>query len=143
MIHMRSVLLGCVLAVGLLLVGIGSGWVQLPASDPAGAPASVAGLATPLACPAALIEGTLVAGEGGAIVLRVDGESDLILVTWPDGWATRDQGDTRVLVDETGTPVARAGDRVTIGGGFVSETPGARRWLGCGGVSVNPPSTAP
>lgn len=138
MIHLRSVVIGCVLAVGLLLVGLGAGLVDAPqlglqptASKPGGP--------TPAACPAALIEGTLVASPGRGIVLRVDGEPDPVLVTWPDGWVVRGDGTSATLVDETGRQVAAAGDRVTIGGGFTSEAPGARRWLGCGGVTVIAP----
>lgn len=135
MIRLRSVIVGCVLAVGLLLVGVGSGLVDIHLGrDSTHVTPDV--LATPAACPAAVIEGMLVAGADGAIVLRVDEEPDLVLVTWPDGWETSVDGERTTLFDDTGVVVARAGDRVTIGGGFISEAPGARRWLGCGGVTV-------
>jgi hypothetical protein len=133
--RLRSVLLGCLLAVGLLLVGVGSGLVDIPLGRDSTLVAP-GDQATPVACPASLIEGTLVAGADGAMLLRVDGEPELVTVVWPDGWIVRGKGTAATLVAGTGAVVATAGDRVRIGGGFVSDAPGARRWLGCGGVTI-------
>jgi len=73
----------------------------------------------PQECPAALLEGTLITHDQAG--LAVQNDDPLIppsAVIWPNGWAARDIGSTRELLDGNGTVVAREGDRVRAGGGY-------------------------
>jgi hypothetical protein len=67
---------------------------------------------------AALGGGRLVVHQG---CLAVDQRSPRpIYVLWPDGYALVDRGaDAPILVDAVGHEVARLGDDVTLGGGYV------------------------
>jgi hypothetical protein len=71
----------------------------------------------PVACPAALLEGTLVAHE--EVGMAVEGEFGRApaIVVWPHGWAARDVDGVRELLDAEGRVVAREGDFVSAGGG--------------------------
>lgn len=87
---------------------------------------------TPAACPAALIEGTLVADERWGMALAgTDGIRRKVL--WPHGYTARREAGGLVLYDAGGSVVAREGDVVSIGGG---ETGSDGSWLACGGISV-------
>jgi hypothetical protein len=69
----------------------------------------------PHGCPAALLEGVLVADEEtGFVVEHADGFS--VPVVWPHGYVARD-GDPRELLDDSGRVVAREGDHFSAGGG--------------------------
>jgi hypothetical protein len=89
------------------------------------------GSETPIGCPAALIEGVLVADAESGVALR-DGEGLVEIVIWPYGFSGR-VGDPIAVVDADGKIVARVGDRVRIGGGAIGPD-GA--WMACGGVEV-------
>ena len=66
-------------------------------------------------CPTALLTGVL-ADRAGELVV-IDGRGDPHRVTWPDGHAVRDDGDTLVLTNVIGAVVAREGNTVRLGGG--------------------------
>ena len=86
---------------------------------PTSAPAPLLG---PIACPAGLLEGELVADdEFGFVVAHADGFSSA--VTWPHGFVARD-APRRELLDGSGRVVAREGDLVALGGGEGSAGPG-------------------
>ncbi len=87
---------------------------------------------TAAACPAALIEGTLVDDERHGMALAgTDGVRRQIL--WPPGYTTQLDASGLVLYDEVGSIVAREGDFVSIGGG---ETASDGPWLACGDITV-------
>jgi hypothetical protein len=100
----------------VLLVGL-----AMPACA-ADAPAAPAGIFFPTvpigeAYPAALMEGVLEV-EDGCVYVANGGERWLAL--WPEGYtATRSEGRLDVR-DGDGTPVAREGMHVTLGGGEVN-----------------------
>lgn len=87
----------------------------------------------PAACPAALLEGELVADdEFGFIVAHADGFTSA--VTWPYGYVARDAL-RRELLDGSGRVVAREGDFVALGGGETGAGPG---FVVCGMMEVTP-----
>lgn len=90
---------------------------------------------TPQACPAALIEGTLVREKQSGVALR-DPQGLVRQIIWPFGYSARDQGGRLVVLDASGNVVAAEGDRVSIGGG---EIDAKGTWLGCGGTTVLAP----
>jgi len=86
----------------------------------------------PLACHDALLEGELVADdEFGFVVAHSNGPSP---VTWPHGYVARD-APRRELLDDSGRVVAREGDMVALGGGYVDGSPG---FTVCGRFKVTP-----
>jgi hypothetical protein len=103
-----------------------SGLIPVPTSAPAP-------LFGPMACPAALLEGELVADdEFGFVVAHADGFSSA--VTWPHGFVARDSP-RRELLDDSGRVVAREGDFVALGGGETGQGPG---FVVCGQLEVTP-----
>ena len=98
--------------------------IPVPTSAPTG-------LFGPSGCPAALLEGELVADdEFGFVVAHVDGFSSP--VTWPHGFFARD-APRRELFDASGRLVAREGDHVALGGGEGTAGPG---FVVCGQLDV-------
>jgi len=71
----------------------------------------------PQACPLALLEGTLVRHDEAGMAVQGDPAFPPTIVVWPHGWAARDAGDVRELLDEHGQVVGREGDRFSAGGG--------------------------
>ena len=123
-------------AVGVLLAAQLFGALSAPGASPSPTPpASPLAGQTERACPAALLSGTLVFSELSGVAVEVDGRA--VQVAWPAGYGVRQEGASWVLLDEHGRRLARTGDRVEVGGGFVGS--GERIWNGCGGVSVLPP----
>ena len=88
---------------------------------------------TPPGCPAALIEGVLVADDATGVALD-DPAGFVRPIIWPHGYSGR-PGTPIVVVDESGKVIARVGDTVRIGGG---EITGEGAWMACGGVEVVP-----
>jgi len=85
----------------------------------------------PQACPAALLEGELVADdEFGFAVTHADGFTSS--VTWPHGYVARD-ADRRELLDGSGRVIAREGDHIALGGGEGAAGPG---FVVCGDFEV-------
>lgn len=83
---------------------------------------------SPEACPAALLEGELLADDAGGLMVR-HAEGFVMSVVWPDGYVVRG-GE---LLDPTGKVVAREGDVVSLGGGMnVADT----AFVVCGPFSV-------
>lgn len=104
-----------------------AGLIPVPTSAASGFPGG------PAACPAALLEGELVADdEFGFVVAHADGFTSA--VTWPHGYVARD-APRRELLDDTGRIVAREGDLLALGGGQGSAGPG---FVVCGQLDVTP-----
>lgn len=129
--NVRSSVLAVVAALSLVACG-GSGStgsagptpIALRTQEPVGSE-------TPPGCPAALIEGVLVAdAESGVALREADGHVEIVI--WPHGYSGR-VGDPVAVVDADGNVMARVGDRVRIGGGEIG--PG-RSWMACGGITV-------
>jgi hypothetical protein len=124
--------------VGVLAAAWLFGAMSTPAPSPSPPPALSPAVPTetPGPCPAALLVGTLVFSELSGVAVDTDG--GIVQVLWPAGSTVRREDDGRwVLNDQRGRPVARTGDLVEVGGGFVG--PGERIWNGCGVVTVLPP----
>lgn len=68
---------------------------------------------SPEACPAALLEGELLADDAGGLMVR-HAEGFVMSVVWPDGYVVRG-GE---LLDPAGEVVAVEGDLVSLGGGM-------------------------
>lgn len=64
----------------------------------------------------ALLEGKLVLGDG---CLRVDNDYDDYLPVWPHGFSLSIDGEEILIIDGTGKPIARVGDKVKVGGGEI------------------------
>ena len=91
------------------------------------------GSETPPGCPAALIEGVLVADDATGVALDDPAGSSVLSsghMATPAGRGRR----SRSWMG-TGWSIARVGDRVRIGGG---EITGDGAWMACGGVEVVP-----
>jgi hypothetical protein len=119
------------LCLGVVSCGTGpnptirSSLIVVPTQDPA--PSD-----SPRPCPAALVEGDLVADPRWGLVLAdVDGLTRKVV--WPHGFAARQDGSRLALLDAGGSVVAHEGDRIRIGGG---ETGDDAAWLACGGISL-------
>jgi hypothetical protein len=127
-----SLALVATVAIGVATIVRLAGEAGLPISS--GSPsASAAALTTPAEselpratdqptppldmCAAALAGGTLLTHERWGIALDRGGE--LVQVRWPRGYVHRDDEFGRALVDPDGRVVARVGDVVRIGGGYV------------------------
>ncbi|HYO43615.1 MAG TPA: hypothetical protein VES19_10500, partial [Candidatus Limnocylindrales bacterium] len=87
-------------------------------------------------CPAALLEGRLVADAASGLAVQAVGWADAptVTVVWPFGYAARVDALGYALLDERGATIAHAGDLVGIGGGMPAEG----TWGACGGVAVVP-----
>jgi hypothetical protein len=87
------------------------------------------GAATPSLdwCAAALVGGTLLVHEDWGIALHDGGH--LIQVLWPQGYVHRDDAFGRALTGPDGHVVARVGDHVRIGGGYLPDR--GRVWGAC------------
>lgn len=73
--------------------------------------------------PDALIRGTLVAERGCLFVRHAGGRRALVL--WhEDNQVRRGSDGALEVADEAGGSVARTGNRISLGGGFVGEAPG-------------------
>jgi hypothetical protein len=83
-----------------------------------------------VACMDALLAGQLVADEDAGVTIQA-ADGTTIVVVWPHGWAAVDQGNTRIVVNDQGDPVAHVGDHVAIGGGLGAGD----RWYTCGEVT--------
>jgi len=80
-----------------------------------------------VACMDALAEGTLVLDGRWGVALAADDGSRLQVI-WPAGYLAREFDGIIELVDATGQPVARVGDRVAVTGGIgVGDA-----WWSCG-----------
>jgi hypothetical protein len=88
---------------------------------------------SPVGCPLAVIEGTLV-GQGQDSLSLVTDDGEAVDVDWSDAVSIR-AGSPIELVDANGVVIARAGDRVAISGGILR---GQGTWTECGGVRVKP-----
>lgn len=120
-------------AVRAIVIAVVVG-VSLAACLP-GAPVGLRTAAAPAqACMDALMVGTLARHPlSGLGITSADGQSTP--VEWPFGYTARGQGGRIVLVDPSGTVVAREGDEIQVGGGF-----GTNFWHACGPVSVAVPA---
>ena len=67
---------------------------------------------------AARLEGMLVVDEA-ANCLVVDKAGRHIDVAWPPGFSAAVRGGSIVLIDTSGQPVAKLGDTVVLGGGYI------------------------
>ena len=88
---------------------------------------------SPVGCPLAVIEGTLV-GQGQDSLSLVTDDGEAVEVDWSNAVSIR-AGSPTELVDANGAVIARAGDRVAISGGILR---GQGTWTECGGVHVKP-----
>jgi hypothetical protein len=89
------------------------------------------GTQTPVGCPAALIEGLLVANEATGLGLQGP-DVGAVEVLWPFGYRGQ-TGPPVALIDDQGQVVAVVGQRISIGGGAVGPH---GEWLACGGIAV-------
>jgi hypothetical protein len=86
--------------------------------------------ATPAACMAALIDGTLTVDDRGSLGIRpsAPASGNVVRVQWPWGYTARVEPLGIALKDEVGQTVAYLGARLGVGGGMLTE--GA--WTACG-----------
>jgi hypothetical protein len=84
-------------------------------------------------CMDALMTGQLVADEEAGLVVVPAGGPPVVVI-WPHGWVAVDQDGMRILLNERGDPVARAGDQLQLAGGMVEND----RWLACGEITRLP-----
>jgi hypothetical protein len=94
-----------------------------------------AALVTPGPCPAAALDGELVAAADG-IALR-DPTGTVWRLVLPAGLAIQGAADQAAVVDAAGAVIAKVGDTVSVGGG---ETNVAGEWNACGGITVVAPA---
>lgn len=80
-----------------------------------------------MGCPAARLDGTLVADAGSGTAVLVGDE--LKPVIWPFGFTARDDAGVIEVVDASGNVVARTGEVVALSGGEITSD---GRWSTCG-----------
>jgi hypothetical protein len=90
------------------------------------------------ACMGALAIGVLVTDERSGLGFAGD-DGDPTPVMWPNGWTAWRVDGKVTLVDRQGRVVAREGDRIEMGGGFLPQ--GA--WSTCGDLTVTGAAPAP
>lgn len=73
------------------------------------------------ACMDALATGTLVASNKSGLAIEGGGEEGVTEVEWPFGYTARRDTFGVVLVDSAGVEVARAGQRIQMGGGHGAD----------------------
>ena len=106
----------------LLAVALGASVAACGGPSPSASVASVPLLtgapapAGPVACMAALLEGTLVLDGRSGIGVGVP-RAPNVSVRWPNGYRAVDVPPI-TLLDVSGRPVARIGEAVSLGGGF-------------------------
>ncbi len=88
-----------------------------------------------VACPGALLEGTLVEHPDAGLAVQGDPAFEPSVVVWPHGWSAADVDGTRVLLDNAGRAVARVGEAVSAGGGF---NPPNDWFYPCGPITFRP-----
>lgn len=86
---------------------------------------------SPVACPMARTEGTLVRHPQSGAGLR-DNQGVLWQVIWPTDYQAREDGGLLAVLDGAGVVIAHEGDRVEIAG--AQDDVGV--WLGCGGMRL-------
>lgn len=89
----------------------------------------------PQACPAALLEGTLVRHDAFGLAVQGNPLFPPSVVVWPHGWVARDVAEVRELLDADGRVRAREGDGFWAGGGFY---PPDDWFYPCGAVTFTP-----
>lgn len=112
--------------LGILLAILVAGACTSLGSDPEG---------TVVGCPLALTEGTLKEVAPDKLALQTD-YAGLVEVRWSPELAVR-PGPPAQLVDTDGKVIARAGDRVSLTGGYLGES----TFTQCGVVKVLQPAT--
>jgi hypothetical protein len=131
-----------VIAAMLALVLSGASGCSSPqaqlqsASDPARVPVPTQSpWASPVACMDAALRGVLVADTRWGVAVARDQDGQVVEVVWPHGYfAGHDDGVS--LYDEAGRLVGRAGDRVSLGGGYVVDGHVVElTWLACPGLA--------
>lgn len=88
---------------------------------------------TPSPCPGAITAGKLVAHTVWGIALDDRYTGSVRKVLWPYGFAARDDGDRRLLLNGAGDIVAREGESIQLDGGDLG---GDATWLACGDITV-------
>jgi len=91
------------------------------------------GSAACVACPTALLEGTLVANGSGGLAVQAP-EGGIVAVKWPSGVGVGHDGDQLVLTNPLGQPIAHQGEFVSMAGGVLGNTP---EFDACGPIAVS------
>ena len=91
--------------------------------------------ASAVACMDAALSGVLVADTRWGVAVARDQDGQVVEVVWPHGYfAGHDDGVS--LYDEAGRLVGHAGDRVSLGGGYVVDGHVVElTWLACPGLA--------
>ena len=92
--------------------------------------------AEPQACPAALLEGTLVRDDDAGLTVLVEEVGVAFQVEWPAGWTIRDVDGEWQLVNGAGQVVGSEGDELSAGGGYTSGP--VEVFQPCGEITVTP-----
>jgi hypothetical protein len=87
------------------------------------------------ACPAALLDGTLVAHGDSELAVKEAVGGYIREISWPNGIGVRQGTERLVVTDFFGTVIAEEGDHVQLGGGE-KGTDGP--WGVCGQITVDP-----